>query len=219
MTEENNATLKVMTFNSRSLRNKTIGVTGFLTENMCDVCFITEAWLKLKDKSIIAEIKDMGYNIKFQPRKGKGGGGVCVLFKDDLDVQKSKIGSKYKSFEVMEVIIKSGSSFLRVATFYRTGHMTVQSRNAFTNELDDYLQILSQKKGECILCGDFNIHVEHENMDKHAFYAITESYGYSQLVTGSTHCDGGTLDLIFAMNESKNHQRIAKTLFIYDLKH
>ena len=56
-----------MTFNSRSLRNKTIGVTEFLTEHMCDTCCVTEAWLKMKDTSIIAEIKDLGYKVLFQP--------------------------------------------------------------------------------------------------------------------------------------------------------
>ena len=53
-----------MVFNSRSLRNKTYGVCEFLKENHCDICFITEAWLKLKDENIIAEIMDMGFEVK-----------------------------------------------------------------------------------------------------------------------------------------------------------
>ena len=59
-----------MLFNARSLCNKTVGVTEFLKENKCDICFVTEAWIKMKDESVIAELLDLGYEIKFQPRKG-----------------------------------------------------------------------------------------------------------------------------------------------------
>ena len=73
-----------MTFNrTRSLCNKTIGVPELLNENMWDACLITEAWLKVKDTGIVAEIRDMGYDIKVQPRKGNHGGG-CVVYKNAL---------------------------------------------------------------------------------------------------------------------------------------
>ena len=52
-----------MVFNARSLGNKTFGICEFLKAEQCDVCFITEAWIKLKYESTIAEIKDMGYDI------------------------------------------------------------------------------------------------------------------------------------------------------------
>ena len=131
---KNSATLKAMVFNSRSLRNKTYGVCEFLQENECDVCFITEAWLKVKDEAVIAEIINMGYDIKFQPRKGsKRGGGVCVLFKPELTVDKCTVRS-YKTFDVLQTTIKSLNSLIRVSTFYRTGHMSVINRETFAND-------------------------------------------------------------------------------------
>ena len=206
-----------MTFNARSLRNKTIGVTEFLTEYNCDACFVTESWLKVTDTSIVEEIKDMGYALKFQPRKGKGGGGICTVYKPYLDITKCNVRS-YKSFEIMEVIIKGKSDIIRVSTFYRTGKMSKQDRSIFSGEFDDYLQCLAQKKGEKILCGDFNIHVEEENnLDKSLLYFTTESYGFSQVIDQSTHKDGGTLDLVFVQKESKCFPSVNKSLFIYDL--
>ena len=70
-----------MVYNTRSLKNKTYGVCEFLKEHHCDICFITEAWLKLKDEAVIAEIIDMGFDIRFQPRRGskRGGGVLCYL--------------------------------------------------------------------------------------------------------------------------------------------
>ena len=117
----------MMAFNSRSLCNKTFGVTEFLKETSCNICFITEAWLKLKDTRTLSEIKDGGYKVKFQPRKGKRGGGVCVLYKDFIDLDKCKTNS-YKSFEVMEVTIKGINELVRVSTMYRTGKMSTQGR-------------------------------------------------------------------------------------------
>ena len=206
-----------MTFNSRSLCNKTTGVTEFLKDQKCDVCFITEAWLKLKDTATVAKIKESGFLVKFQPRKGKRGGGVCVLYKENIDLKKCNI-CHYKSFEVLEVVIKGKLDLLRVSTFYRTGKMSTENRASFSNDLDDYLQNLMLKRGEKILCGDFNVHVENKlNLDRKALYDITESYSFVQLVKEPTHKEGGTLDLIFCQNFSKYYSLINDSVLIHDL--
>ena len=137
--------IKVMLFNSRSLCNKTAGVTEFLKAKNCDICFITEAWLKLKDTSTVAKIKDFGFLVKFQPRKGRRGGGVCVLYRDHINLKKVNICS-FKPFEVLEVVIKGRDNLLRVSAFYRTGKMSTEGRISFSNDLDEYLQSLVQKK-------------------------------------------------------------------------
>lgn len=209
-----------MIFNSRSLCNKTFGVCEFLKQTVCDVCFITEAWIKVKDKSIIAEIKDMGYEIKFQPRKGsKRGGGVCVLFKPYLTIEKCFTQS-YKTFEVLQSTIKSSNNLLRVSTFYRTGHMTTVGRSEFTSDLDSYLESLISLKGENILCGDLNVHVENlTELDTTELYDVTKKYGFSQLVEGPTHLEGGTLDLVFVQDGGNCNELIKHTLHVHDLCH
>ena len=206
-----------MLFNARSLCNKIPGVTEFLKDKKCDACFITEAWLKLSDTSKISEIKDLGYEVEFQPRKGKRGGGVCVLYKDYVKLKKCNI-TKYKSFEVLEVTLHGKHDLVRVSACYRTGKMSTEGRGTFAFELDDYLQSLSLKKGENILVGDFNVHVEEDgNLDRNALYDTTESYGYSQVVNQSTHKNGGTLDLIFSQAEGTFMHSIKNSLFVYDL--
>ena len=207
-----------MLFNARSLRNKTVGVTEFITENNCDACFITEAWLKLKDTSIVQEI-DMGYSIKFTPRKVKRGGGVCVLYKDVINIKKCNV-TLYESFEVLEVTRNGKSDIIRVSTIYRTGKMSTEGRNNFINELDDYLQSLCLKKGEKLLVGDFNIHVHEDgDLDTKALYLATESYGFCQVLNQPTHKNGGTLDLVFAQAESKCLHSIQESLYVYDICH
>ena len=209
-----------MLFNARSLCNKIAGVIEFLKETKCDICFVTEAWIKKKDESVIAKIHDLGYEIKFQPRKGsRVGGGVCVLHLPALSLNKCNVKS-YKSFEILQVTIKSSNSFIRVSTFYRTGHMSVNKRSAFSNELDDYLESLVSLKGEHILCGDFNIHVENKT-DKDAclLYSLAETYGFTQIVNQPTQRSGGTLDLLFLKLDSDSKQLAEKSLYIHGLCH
>ena len=93
----------------------------------------------------------MGYDVILQPRKGSiRGGGVSAVHRKSIDIQKCKVCS-YKSFELLEVTIKSKTELLRVATIYRTGTLSTGGRSIFTDEFDDYLQLLSQKKGEKFL--------------------------------------------------------------------
>ena len=82
--------MKVMTFNSRSLVKKVVGVTEFLKSNNCDVCFITEAWIKATDTSTLSKIKHLGYKVMLNPRKGRRGGGICALYKGTLEIKKCK---------------------------------------------------------------------------------------------------------------------------------
>ena len=84
--------------------NKTYGLCEFLKAQHCDICFVTEAWLKLKHTSTVAEITDMGFDIKFQPRRGsRRGGGCAVVFKPELNVDKCSTSS-YKTFEVLQLV-------------------------------------------------------------------------------------------------------------------
>ena len=93
-----------MVFNARSLCNKTFGVCEFLKDKDCDLCFVTEAWVKLQHGSVLAEIRDAGFDIKLQPRKGsRRGGGVCVLYKLGINVDKCTTKS-YKTFEVLQIV-------------------------------------------------------------------------------------------------------------------
>ena len=217
----NCAALKVMVFNARSLCNKTYGVCEFLRDNNCDICFVTEAWIKTKDESVIAEIMDLGYNIKFQPRKGsKRGGGICVLFKPNLNVEKCKLSTTYKSFEVLQTTVKSSHSLLRISTFYRTGILSIKKRTEFLHDLENYLESLVHLKGENILCGDFNVHVEDViSMNTTGLFSITESFGFSQLVNESTHRDGGILDLLFVQDTGVCKNIAKQSLFVHDLCH
>ena len=206
-------------FNARSLGNKTYGLCEFLKDTHCDICFVTEAWLKLKHTSTVAEIRDMGFDIKFQPRRGsRKGGGCAVIFKPALNVDKCATSS-YKTFEVLQIIVKGYDyNLLRISTIYRTDHLSKKRRELFFDELDQYLESTVGLKGEHIMCGDFNIHVEDPtNLNTIGLYSITESYGYSQLVHGVTQREGGTLDLLFLKADGRLITLAEQSIYIHDI--
>ena len=67
---------------------------------------------------------------------------------------------------------------------------------------DDFLMHINSFNSKVILLGDFNVHVDisHKPDVKH-FLSSTQSSGFFQHVSGSTHKHGHTLDLLFSRPE------------------
>ena len=67
-------------------------------------------------------------------------------------------------------------------------------------DFEEYLDILVNKVGSPIICGDFNFHVEND-CDKAAqnFLNLCSSKGFMQHISDPTHISGGTLDLVLTM--------------------
>ncbi len=82
-----------------------------------------------------------------------------------------------------------------LATVYRPpGHHT-----DFIKELDDFLSELVLAADKVLIVGDFNIHVDNEkDALVSAFMDILNSIRVRQHVSGPTHCQNHTLDLILS---------------------
>ena len=53
------------------------------------------------------------------------------------------------------------------------------------------------------VCGDFNIHVDVDDVNAVRRNQLLQSFGYIQHVTGSTHIAGHTLDLVITRSETE----------------
>ena len=54
-------------------------------ESNSDLIFITETWLSDKGSAlIITELRPSGFKLHSNPRKGRSGGEICVLYKKIL---------------------------------------------------------------------------------------------------------------------------------------
>ncbi len=129
--------------------------------------------------------------------------GVATIYSNTLSISQ-KTGFKYNSFEVMVLHItlsreksindKSPVMFV-LATVYRPlGHYT-----DFIKEFGDFISELVLSADKVLIVGDFNIHVDNENDALgSAFLDILNSIGVRQHVSGPTHYQNHTLDLILS---------------------
>ena len=195
-----------MSFNCRSIRSKTTKLLTHLSETNIDIALFQETWLKKSDGAIIAEIKEYGYKTMMfsRPRKNWGGG-VAIVYKSNLNIDRVPNKIKYKSFEHIECIIRTESEVFRVANIYRNEYSKKHQFSAkdFIDEFEEYLSDMMSKPGTPVLVGDYNFHVEKPETDKEAsvFLRTLDSYQLTQMVNGPTHELQGTLDLIISSNK------------------
>ena len=192
--------MRFATFNVRSLVNKTVGVMEHLQDTECDVCFVQETFLRDGDNAKLAEIREYGWNILSNPRKYRSGGGIAMLYKNSIDLKCNTKVAKYKSFQVMESLLKTDKDLIRLVNIYRPPY-TKKARFTecdFLEEFESYLKDLSQKQGDPILAGDFNFHMERPtDAYPKKFQQLLDDFLLHQHVPlQPTHDQGGTLDLI-----------------------
>ena len=186
--------------------NKTGGVISHLEEEECDICLVQETFLKSTDTGKLQEIRDNGWDILSCPRGDRGGGGIGILFRDGIVLRQCPVKTKFKSFQVQEVLISDRDQPKRLCNVYRPPY-TAKSRftdATFLSEFGDYLSELVMKQGTPIIAGDLNFQMQ----DKNNFYSrklleLLDSFDLQQRVPlVPTHQLGGTLDLVMTTRET-----------------
>ena len=190
-----------MCFNCRSIRNKTFGVMSYVVGNNIDLAILQETWLKKADRSIIAEIKEYGYDvISYRRSRRHEGGGVAIIYKSNLNVQRVKSRQNYKSFEHVECLVRTKDHIFRLVNIYRAEYSLKHkvTANMFFEEFSEFTGQILAIPGDPIIAGDLNFHVECPEKDPEAqkFLQLLDDYDLQQLVHHSTHEKGGTLDLV-----------------------
>ena len=74
--------------NTRSVKNKTLSISDYVTSHDYDIMCLTETWLCSDiDAVCISEMVPTGYEFYHVPRNtGRIGGGVAIMFKTELSV-------------------------------------------------------------------------------------------------------------------------------------
>ena len=194
--------LNIAVFNARSICNKTAGVFELLSDANINVCLLTETWLRKGDTSKISEIKELGFKIIPQSRKGRGGG-VAIAYKKDLEFTR-KPTRNFTSFELVESVLNSSSNeLLRFCCVYRSCTVKLSKISDFCEEFDSYLDSLMHLPGKVVIAGDFNIHMEDKNNpDTKRFNQVIARYGLIQHISKATHICGGILDLVITRSNA-----------------
>ena len=180
---------------------KAMFLKDYVVENQIDLLAITETWLDLNNQqtaNIINELCPLGFAFMHIPRMKNCGGGVGLLYNKCYKIEKQDVTS-FLSFEYMEVLLRTPATVLRIGVLYRPPPSTENGLTAtmFFNEFPILLERLAVASGHLLLTGDFNFHVD-DRTDSLAsrFLDLLDSHNLIQHVSGPTHKDNHTLDLM-----------------------
>ena len=125
--------LNFLYLNDRSVGNKTEAISSMILDEKIDICCITETWLHKGDTDTvtIGQLSPAGYSLIHEPRV-KRGGGVAVLCKDSLRINKVS-GHNIKSFELLGFGCQAGGKDVTVTVCYRppSGSIQALQRNRY----------------------------------------------------------------------------------------
>ena len=185
--------------NAQSIRNKTTAVHEYVMEKHVDILAITETWLKPGDVRKIQEVTPKTHRFKHIPRQSRRAGGVAVIYKREVNLEVKPKTFATKSFEFMEATVISGSTSIHLIIVYRPPPSKVNklTPNMFFQEFADFLESQTLTKGQLLLVGDFNFHVDVESDNKALqFMSLIQDADLEQHISVPTHRKGHTLDLI-----------------------
>ena len=141
--------------NCRSVINKSTDLQVELVQNKIDICSLTETWIKEDDTTAEFQICPPGYKAISVPRSNKQGGGIAIVYKDFITIQRSNTYD-YSTMECSDFAVSLPGLSLNMAVIYRPPDKSVLS---FVNDFLDYMERNINSTGKLLLTGDFNIHV------------------------------------------------------------
>ena len=217
------ASISLYSLNCQSVGSKSTRgiITDIFAEHDIDIFALQETWLA-DDPShnmYVSQITPPGYDIYNVPRgKGDNHGGVAVVFKEHMKVV-SKSDNRdrhFKTFEYCELLFTNGSKCFTLADIYRPYPSSVNKLTTamFLEEISQFLQDCAISKGDLVVVGDFNIHLNKiDDPDTRRFNQLIESLGLIQTAVGPTHRDGNTLDVVL----SREMDSLVKSTRVLDL--
>ena len=187
--------------NIRSVKNKDVILTDYLSDNQVDAVIVTETWLKTTEEdNIWIEqncLTQHGYKFLSSPRRNtKRDGGLALCIRSEYHCVLIKHEDKiYWQYAVWRIQTTDGP--LVIFAVYRPPLTKGININTFLGDfLETYAEIQT-KHNNVIVMGDFNIHMnQEEDPDAQSFLADLDVMGLRQYVNFATHQKGHLLDLI-----------------------
>ena len=177
----------------RSCGNKAAMMKQFINDLDLNVCAITETWLKEDDEIGRLALRPERYEILSSPCPMRSGGGVAIIYKEDLQITKSH-EYKFGTCECTDFKISFGHSSYTLGLFYIPDD---QPFLAFLNDMVEYMENNIIDKAEFLLLGDFNIHVNKPHDEKAVtFHDFLSRFGLQNHILFPTHKSQNALDLV-----------------------
>lgn len=193
----------------RSLNGKVHILENLIEEKPIQVICLTETWYN-EEKLELLNIKGYTPCSSFC-RKAHGGGGVCILLRDEYEYKKIKEIETLSVEMIFEICAIELSKFdMLIINLYWPD--SDRGKEIFYNSLEKLLNLLSTKykHKNIVLGGDFNVDFSNNNKKKLELQNLVLTSNFHQLVNEPTRITSTTstcLDLIF-VNFKKNKCKV-----------
>ena len=153
--KETRNNLRVMYTNIDGIVSSLLELKDYIRKSKPDVVCLTET--KLKEEIQLGTIVE-GYNIWRKDRKGKTGGGVLILVKDDILVEEVEFGDGMA--ETMGIVIKTkGGERRKIIVTYippKTNAWKLEEYKEMQYDVWRCLDDMIRQSRKVLLVGDFN---------------------------------------------------------------
>ena len=190
---KSNDALLILHYNCRSIINKVAEIYKICQELKPDILCLTETWLDESVKQL--QIPD-GYSIMREDRSDKfkqkyrkaDGGGVAIIYKEELKVKKLNILKETE--ETLWVEIKSSPSLV-LGTVYRASYTDLLKEDENGSILETQLNEAADTTNNIIVIGDLNCDTASENPDRstQTLTDIFDIHSMKQHITKPTRID------------------------------
>ena len=104
--------------NCRSVANKIETIQAEITEANASLCALTETWIKEEDDITPLHLCPSGYKCISIPRKARSGGGLALIYQDNINLIMGKDYS-FNTMECADFNIKLPSKTIHLGLIYR----------------------------------------------------------------------------------------------------
>ena len=197
---EDNCDVKCMLYNVQSFGEKSVLLNDLIVDEKVDLVFFTESWQKPEgDEVRLHTVSPPNFvPVSFPRLSGRRGGGICVLSRNSMTCNSSRIPD-YPTFECTKSDVVLNGTNIMFVCIYRPPPSTVNGLTTvgFLSDFQDFLDTLTFLNKEVLIVGDINLHFDEPN-DRYVkkMIDILSARNLIQIVNKPTHRNGHIIDWI-----------------------
>ena len=194
---------KLGSWNARGVSNKSATIQDYIISESLDIFTIVETFHESPDSPGLIASTPPNYKYMEKARpiptntlklSGPLGGGICIMYRNHFQATIKDSGN-YKTFENLASYVTFRDVHILIIAVYRPGSESIPS--AFFDEFTELILFTSNFTCQILILGDINIHLDKsDDRNVKRLNRLLSAHGLKQLVIGSTHRHGHTLDVI-----------------------
>ena len=193
--------------------NKISEIKYEIAQSHLDLLALTETWIRDDDTLTETQICPPGYKAVSIPQLGRTGGGIALIYWDNLQVKRDTTYS-FQTMDCTNFNLLLHSKPLHVTIIYRPLGSNI---NTFASELMDVIEANINNKGTPIIIGDLNIHMNNpDSADTNTFLDILDSLDLTNRIQFPTHKSQNTIDLVISPRQSSIINSVSQGHLILD---